>query len=125
MKLSGKTILFIFLALFSGFFCWQNFSIAAGKININSAMEADLETLNGIGPAKAQAIIDYRTEHGPFQAIEDIQNVSGIGPATFAKIQADITVGEADTQEPPPENNPPPSDNNPAPTPIPNAPTLP
>src|SRR5699024_12149842 len=49
------------------------------KININQATKEEIETLSGIGPAKAQAIIDYREEHGLFQSIEDLQEVSGIG----------------------------------------------
>jgi competence protein ComEA len=49
-------------------------------IDINSASQSELETLPGIGPTTARKIIDYREENGPFQAIEDIMNVSGIGP---------------------------------------------
>ncbi|MGI6686243.1 MAG: helix-hairpin-helix domain-containing protein [Bacillota bacterium] len=62
-----------------------------GLININTASQAELETLPGIGPAKAQAIIQYREENGYFSAVEDIQNVSGIGPATFNKLKNLIT----------------------------------
>ncbi|HUQ30385.1 MAG TPA: helix-hairpin-helix domain-containing protein [Candidatus Paceibacterota bacterium] len=64
----------------------------AELININTADAAALDTLPGIGPSKAAAIIDYRTQQGPFAVIADIQNVSGIGPATFANIQSLITV---------------------------------
>jgi competence protein ComEA len=62
-------------------------------INLNTATAAELETLPHIGPAIAQRIVDYRTEHGPFQKIADIMNVSGIGPATFDAIKDLITVG--------------------------------
>src|SRR3989344_3974283 len=62
-------------------------------ININTADSASLQTLNGIGAFKAQAIIDYRIANGSFAAIEDIQNVSGIGPATYNNIKDFITVG--------------------------------
>lgn len=74
----------------------------AALININTADAELLDTLPGIGPSKAAAIIDYRTEHGPFARIEDIQNVSGIGPSTFADIQPFITVGDEDSSPPPP-----------------------
>lgn len=63
-----------------------------GLVNINTADQAQLETLPGIGPVKAQAILQYREEKGSFSAVEDIQNVSGIGPATFEKLKNLITV---------------------------------
>lgn len=61
-------------------------------ININTASATELEALPGIGPTLAQRIVDYRTQHGPFQTIEDIMNVAGIGPAVFDQIQGLITV---------------------------------
>ena len=73
-------------------------ALAAALVNINTADSATLQTLNGIGPSKAQAIIDYRTQHGPFAKIEDIQNVSGIGPSTYANIKDYITVGDGGSQ---------------------------
>jgi competence protein ComEA len=63
-----------------------------GKININLASEADLDTLPGIGPALAKRIIAYRESHGPFQSMEDIQDVSGIGPAIFERIKDLISI---------------------------------
>lgn len=63
-------------------------------VDINSATVADLDTLPGIGPSTAEKIVEYREANGPFAAIEDIMNVSGIGPAKFEQIQAFITVGE-------------------------------
>jgi competence protein ComEA len=66
---------------------------AGGLININTATQAELETLPRIGPAIAQRIIEYRTANGPFTSIEQIMNVKGIGPATFAQIKDLITVG--------------------------------
>jgi competence protein ComEA len=63
-----------------------------GLVNINTASEAELETLPGIGPVTAGKIAAHREEHGPFDSIEAIQDVSGIGPATFEKIKDLITV---------------------------------
>lgn len=63
------------------------------RININTADEAQLITLTGIGATRAQAIIAYREENGPFAAIEDIMNVQGIKEGTFAKIKDEIVVG--------------------------------
>jgi competence protein ComEA len=65
--------------------------ITTGLLDINSASQEELETLPGIGPVTAMAIIAYRQENGPFATIEDIQSVSGIGPKTFEKIKDLIT----------------------------------
>jgi competence protein ComEA len=65
----------------------------AAKININTASVEELDKLPGIGPSIAKAIIDYRATNGPFQQIEDINEVKGIGDALFAKIKDSITVG--------------------------------
>ncbi len=65
---------------------------SAGPININTASQAELETLPRIGPAIAGRIIEYRSAHGPFARIEDIKNVKGIGDATFDAIKDYITV---------------------------------
>ena len=61
-------------------------------VNINTATIQELTTLSGVGEAKAQDIIDYRTLNGNFKTIEDIKNVSGIGDALFVKIKDYITV---------------------------------
>jgi competence protein ComEA len=63
-------------------------------IDINTADQAQLETLPGIGPTRAMAIIEYRSSHGPFQTIEDIQNVPGIGHATFENLKDHIFVSK-------------------------------
>lgn len=67
--------------------------VNAGRVNINTATAAELDTLPGIGPTTAQSIVDYRLQNGPFQAIQDIQNVPGIGPATYDGIKDYITLG--------------------------------
>lgn len=66
----------------------------AGLVNINIADSTELQTLNGIGPTYAQRIIDYRNTNGPFQKIDDIKDVSGIGDSTYNKIKDYITVGD-------------------------------
>jgi len=63
-----------------------------GKININTATEAELDTLPGIGPARAADIITYREESGGFKSIEDIKNIKGIGDASFEKMKEKITI---------------------------------
>jgi competence protein ComEA len=62
-------------------------------VNINTALAAELETLPGIGPALAGRIVAYREANGPFETIEQIQNVPGIGPATFEGLRDLIAVG--------------------------------
>lgn len=57
------------------------------RININTAPASDLCRLPGIGEKRAQAIVDYREEHGPFAAPEDLMEVSGIGPGIFGGLQ--------------------------------------
>jgi competence protein ComEA len=64
------------------------------KIDINRAEPWLLEALPGIGKVTAQAIVNYRTENGPFQRIEDLLEVSGIGEATLEKIEDFITVSD-------------------------------
>lgn len=70
----------------------------AGMVNINTADAALLDTLPGIGPAKAVAIIEYRSAHGPFATIEALQEVKGIGPSTFANLKSSITVTGGDAR---------------------------
>jgi len=59
-------------------------------IDINHADREELETLHGIGPAKASKIIEYREEYGGFNAVEELMEIKGIGPATFSKIKDSV-----------------------------------
>lgn len=67
-------------------------TLSSAKVNINTASAEELMSLTGIGPTKAQAIVDYRTNFGNFTSIDQLTNVSGIGEKTLAKIRDDITV---------------------------------
>lgn len=64
-----------------------------GLVNINTASIGELEGLPGIGPALAQSIVDYREAHGPFNTLEEIMDVQGIGQGVFEDIRELITVG--------------------------------
>lgn len=73
--------------------------MAIAAININTATEKELQSLPGIGPAKAKAIVDYRKAKGDFKAIEDLKSVKGIGDKTFDKFKAQLAVSGATTVE--------------------------
>ena len=62
------------------------------KVNVNTASAAELDLLEGIGPVKAQAIIDYRNEHGFFCSVDELLNVPGVGPKTLEAIRDQVTV---------------------------------
>ncbi|MDP2665461.1 MAG: helix-hairpin-helix domain-containing protein [bacterium] len=84
-------------------FLFPAFAHAADLININTADAATLDTLPHIGAVTAQKIIDYRTVHGPFAHVEDLQKVSGIGSGSnYADIAPLITVGDTATPDPSP-----------------------
>ena len=61
-------------------------------LNLNSATVADLDALPGIGPVLAQRIVDHRTASGPFTSVDQLDEVSGIGPAIFADLAQRVTV---------------------------------
>lgn len=82
-------------ALIAALFCVPH--VVFGAVDINTAGVGALTGLTGIGSVKAQAIVDYRDTNGPFATASDIQNVSGIGPATYASITDDITVSSTKT----------------------------
>jgi competence protein ComEA len=64
----------------------------SGLVNLNTASQADLEELPGVGPVLAQRILDWRTEHGRFTTVDELGEVSGIGEKTFAQLQPKVTV---------------------------------
>lgn len=66
---------------------------ASGTIDLNAADAAVLDTLPGVGPVIAERIVSHREQHGPFASVEALQDVSGIGPATFARLREQVHVG--------------------------------
>ncbi len=68
------------------------FTFAFATININTASSAQLQTLNGVGPAKAQEIMKYRKSHGGFKSVDELVNVKGIGPKTVAQLKSQLSV---------------------------------
>lgn len=68
------------------------FTIAFGAVNINKANSAQLQTLNGIGPAKAAEIIKYRKTHNGFKSVNELVNVKGIGPKTVQKLKPYLSI---------------------------------
>jgi competence protein ComEA len=67
-------------------------SALGGLVNVNTATAAELETLPGIGEVIAQAIVDHRTENGPFGSVEELLDVTGIGDATLENIRELVTI---------------------------------
>lgn len=64
----------------------------AGLVNINTATEAELETVTGIGPATAKKIVAHRDKNGPFASVDQLEEVPGIGPAKLEGMRAEVTV---------------------------------
>lgn len=67
-------------------------SPAAQPLDLNTASIAQLDTLPGIGPATAQAIVDYRSQHGRFRSVDELLNVRGIGPAKLDELRSLVRV---------------------------------
>ena len=83
-----KKLLFALLALVVS-------ASAAAALNLNTATKDELVELPGIGPAKAQAIVDYRNQHGPFKSVDEIRKVKGIGEKLFIQIKPELSLGSA------------------------------
>ncbi|WP_410474292.1 ComEA family DNA-binding protein [Guyparkeria sp. TX1] len=69
-------------------------AFAAEPLNINEASKAELVTLNGIGQVYAERIVEYRSEHGRFESVDQLAEVEGIGEKTIATIKDEVAVGE-------------------------------
>jgi competence protein ComEA len=81
------------LLAFVLFFAFVSGAFAA--INLNTATQAELDGVSGIGPVKAKAILDYRKKNGAFKSVDDLNNVPGFGEKTVAKVKSAFTVGNA------------------------------
>ncbi len=84
-----KKLLLIFVA----FFAFSGFAIAA--VNLNTASKEELDTVKGIGPKKAGAIIEYRKKNGPFRTVDDLKKVPGFGDKSVEKMRSELTVDGA------------------------------
>ena len=71
---------------------------AAALVNLNTATQAELEKLPGVGPAMAKTIIEYRQKNGGFKKVEELMNVKGIGEKSFLKLKTLVTVAPAKTE---------------------------
>lgn len=65
---------------------------ASAAVDLNLASQAEIESLPGIGPQKAEAVMAYRRQHGPFRRVEDLQKVPGIGPKTVQRLRGELQV---------------------------------
>ncbi len=80
-------------AILTGRSAASNQLTSGETLNINTATQAELEGLKGIGAVRAEAIIDYRNQHGNFYTVEELVQVDGIGDATLNSLRPYITVG--------------------------------
>jgi competence protein ComEA len=81
------------LVIIAALFAFSGLAFAA--VDLNTADQKQLESVKGIGPAKAKDIIDYRTKHGPFKSVDDLKNVKGFGDKNVEKLKGELTVGGA------------------------------
>jgi competence protein ComEA len=83
-----KLLLSLFMSLaFSG--------ITYAAVDLNTATKAELEAVKGVGSAKADAILEYRKQHGSFKSVDDLNAVTGFGDKTVEKMRGEFTVGKS------------------------------
>ena len=94
--LAGALALFLSLPAFAA----GSGPAISGVVNVNAATAEELSLLPGVGPAKAQAIIRYRTEHGAFKRVEDLSQVKGIGDKQLEKMRPHVALEGKTTAQP-------------------------
>jgi len=90
-----KKILLVVFACFA----FMGLAFAGTPVDLNTASQAQLESVKGIGPVKAKAVIEYRTKNGPFKSVDDLQKVTGFGKPSVGKLRSEVTVGGAKAAE--------------------------
>ena len=81
--------------------CWLGLCFSAqAAVNINTANQTELESLPGIGPVKAKAILEYRKKNGGFKSVDELTRVDGIGPVTLKNARNDIVLDASATSKP-------------------------
>jgi len=76
-------------------------SLAMAAVNLNTATKDDLSGIKGIGPVKAQSIIDYRKKNGSFKSVDELDNVKGFGSKSVNKVRSELIVFGATTENHP------------------------
>lgn len=84
-----KKIVWFVVALFA------SINMAFAAVNLNTASQAELQTLKGVGPAKAKAIIEDRAKNGAFKSVDDLDRVKGFSKKTVEKLRAEVTTDAA------------------------------
>lgn len=80
--------------------CFACIGSAFAAIDLNTATQAQLESVNGIGPVKAKAIIEYRARNAPFKSVDDLANVKGFGKKTVNNVRSEVSVGGGSSAKP-------------------------
>jgi len=75
-------------------------SLAMAAVNLNTATKDELDGVKGIGPMKAQSIIDYRKKNGPFKSVDELENVKGFGSKSAKKLRTEFTVARTSPVKP-------------------------
>ncbi len=81
----------VFLFMFVG--------LLFAKVDLNTASEADLQKVKGVGPAKAKAIVEYRQKSGGFKSVDDLKNVKGFSEKSVAALKNDLEVAATPTKK--------------------------